>query len=143
MTESEVLETQNIDLKTQIKDLEKEIGGLEELLSNHRCMKRTPPQHPHMPPSFEGFPTPFIDPDFGDNSALLYDKDPNLGKLLEGIYPHAKSNRQEALKYHCEEEDPDVYRPNGFLDTTFFIPNDNGYNSMAMNSAAVDTGCRA
>lgn len=152
VTESEVLETQNIDLKTQIKDLEKQRRGLEDMLAQHACVRRGQTILPAtaLPGAYDSYSQPvqpFMDPDFGDSSALIsYNKDPNFGKIMDSFFPQDKVSRgkgESTLRgtFRCEEEDPDVYRPNGVLDTSFFGTNDSGYSSFS--GSTMDHGCRA
>jgi len=49
MQESNVLETKNYDLKSQIQELETQRNELMKMLSAHPCAKRHPHQHQHQP----------------------------------------------------------------------------------------------
>lgn len=121
VNESELLETQNIDLKTQIQDLQKQKRKLMDMLSMHSatCVKQSSPSIRNQ--AFEDFVgtvesyTNGFDsqqPDFGTdtpeefqvgstNGAAMnpYGKDPNFAKLLDDVATSTNYSRSYERPY--------------------------------------------
>lgn len=152
VNESEILETQNTDLKNQIQDLEKQRRKLMDMLSMHtpNCVKNNPQanipsqQFEEYVANAEAFLNNFDShqPQFNENpggdfeigstngTALSpFSKDPNLAKLLDvstsQVFPRSYDNRTYSPNLYVQTVPTNYYNPNNNNNNNKSKPSDN------------------